>query len=300
MDDSPLILYVPGMLPKPDPERHREQLLRCLLASMRAVDSTTADALASRPGSFDIVAWTYDFYREHRDIAEDLGDIAKALEKGRPDERDIAEAESVRRRFARGVHLLGDRLPFLIPRLANEKVTVHIRDLRRYTRNENDIGEHLRRLVKLPIEAANAAGRPVLLLAHSMGSIICWDALWELSRRDHRDLRVSLWMTMGSPLGGNYLQKRLKGLDRSGDERFPANVDRWVNVAAVGELTALDRRLRNDFSAMIDAGLIADIADLDLHSFYRSGGSLNVHNEYGYLMHEVTAGVVCDWWAKVS
>ena len=31
----PLIIYVPGLLPKPEPEKHREALLRCLLTGLR-------------------------------------------------------------------------------------------------------------------------------------------------------------------------------------------------------------------------------------------------------------------------
>ena len=31
-------------------------------------------------------------------------------------------------------------------------------------------------------------------------------------------------------------------------------------------------------------------------TYYRMAGSLNVHAEYGYLVHEVTAGQVADWW----
>ena len=34
------------------------------------------------------------------------------------------------------------------------------------------------------LRAAAEAGRPVLLIAHSMGSVIAFDALWQMSRRD--------------------------------------------------------------------------------------------------------------------
>lgn len=300
MDDSPLILYVPGMLPKPAPEQHREEVLRCLLAALRRQDETTAEALLDRSASFDLIGWTYDFYLEHRDPALDRSDIDAALAKGAPDEQDIAEAQGWKRRLLHMSYLLGDRLPFLVPKLANERVAVHLRDLRRYATNHNDIGEHVRRLVKRPLEAATAAGRPVLLLSHSMGSVICWDALWELSRRDQRKVTVSRWVTMGSPLGGNYLQQRLKGFNDQGPERFPDNIESWINLASVGELTAFDRRLKNDFAGMIEAGLISGIDDRELYSFYRADGMLAVHNEYGYLMHNVTAQVVSEWWRDVN
>ena len=297
MIGSPLILYVPGLLPKPEAGLHHEQLLRCLLASVQRVDPGIADEISGSSAAFDLVSWTFDFYGVHRDLAMDLPNIDAAIRKSEPTIEDISDAVHWKRRLLHAGYRIGDMLPFLIPRLANEKLEVHIRDLRRYAQNENDIGAHIRRLLKVPLEAAAAAHRPVLLLAHSMGSVIAWDALWEMSRRENRDVPIDLWMTMGSPLGGNFLQRRLLGRDEEGDQRYPANVRRWVNIAAVGELTALDRRLRDDFGSMIDLGLVEDIVDHEIFSFYRSEGALNVHNEYGYLLHELTARQVCDWWS---
>lgn len=300
MTVDPLILYVPGLLPKPEAALHRTQLLRCLLASVRRTDERVAAELEGRPAAFDLVSWTFDFYGEHRDIGLDLRNIDAALARDAPAERDIRDAVHWKRRLMHASYKTGDLLPFLIPRLANERLELHLRDLRRYARNENDIAEHVRRLLKVPIEAAGAAGRPVLLLAHSMGSVIAWDALWQMSRQEHRDAAIDLWLTLGSPLGGNYIQKRLLGLSESGERRYPDNVRRWINVAAVGELTALDRNLRNDFAPMLDYGLVEDIVDHEIFTFYRSEGALNVHNEYGYLMHEVTAREVCEWWLAVK
>ena len=297
MKRDPLILYVPGLLPKPEPVSHREQLQRCLLTGIRRLDPAIADDIENR-AAFDVVSWTYDFYGAHRDIALDIADIDAVLQIDAASERDITEATAPGRRFARAVYRIGDLMPFLIPRLANEKLELHLRDLRRYNRNVNDIAEATRRLLKVPIEAANAAGRPLLLLAHSMGSVIAYDALWELSRRDEKDVVVDLWLTMGSPLGGNYIQKRLLGNEESGDRRYPANVRRWVNIAAIGEMTALDMHLRNDFSEMLSYGLVEDIVDHEIFSYYRMSGMLNVHAEYGYLVHEVTASQVAEWWAE--
>lgn len=299
MTDAPLILYIPGLLPKPAADVHRRELLRCLLASVRRIDAEVASDIEQSRHGFDIVSWTFDFYGEYRDVELDLPDIEAALEKLEPSEADIEDAVNWRRRLVHSVYKTGDLLPFLIPRLANERLEIHLRDMRRYATNENDIAEHVRRLLKVPLEAAAAAGRPVLLLAHSMGSVIAWDALWQMTHRDHRDVPVDRWLTLGSPLGGNYVQERLLGFRDSGDERFPGNIGRWENIAAVGELTALDRTLANDFREMVELGLVEDIVDHEIFSFYRSEGALNVHNEYGYLLHEATAGIVCEWWRSM-
>ena len=267
MSDLPLILYIPGLLPKPEASVHRREILRCLLKALYRVDAEVAGEIEATEESFDLVSWTYDFYGEHRDIALDLPNIEAALSLEGPREKDVMEATTLKRRFMLTLYRTGDLLPFLIPRLANERLEVHLRDIRRYASNENDIAEHVRRLLKVPIEAAWAAGRPVLLMAHSMGSVIAWDALWEMSRRENREAQVDLWLTMGSPLGGSYVKKHLLGRDESGAMRFPSNIRAWTNIAAVGELTAFRRRLREHFVDMIRLGLVPDIRDEDIFSF---------------------------------
>ena len=101
---------------------------------------------------------------------------------------------------------------------------------------------------------------------------------------------------MGSPLGQNFMQKRIKGFGASGRERYPANVRRWKNLAAVGDLTALDARLANDFREMTKLGLVETIEDESLYNWFRLDGQLNVHSEYGYLVNEKTAHTIVEWW----
>lgn len=296
MNRDPLIIYIPGLLPKPEPARHREQLLRCLLEGIRRVDAGVAAEIEAHERSFDIVGWTYEFYGEHRDIALDLADIDRLLQQPRAEERDIAEAVSWKRRMAVAIYKTGDLFPFLIPKLANEKLELHLRDLWRYNRNNNDIAEIVRRRLKVPIEAATVAGRPILLIAHSMGSVIAFDALWQMSRREDRDVSIDLWLTMGSPLGQKYIQTRLLGRGESGARRYPGNVRRWANVSAFGDLTSLERKFESDFSDMLSLGLVEEITDYEVFNFFRSAGALNVHAEYGYLINDVSARLVRDWW----
>jgi hypothetical protein len=293
---TPLILYIPGLLPKPEPGSHKDALFRCLLEGVRSVDAETAQAIAASDHSFDIVSWTYDFYREHRDIALDMAAIEAVIANPEANAADRSEASSWKRRATRWVYELGDRLPFLIPHLANEKMEVHLRDLRRYTRNRNGIAEHTREMLKVALRAASEAHRPLLLIAHSMGSVIAFDSLWQMSHahRDHFDL--DLFISMGSPLGQSYLQRRMLGSDNSGAQRYPKNLRRWVNLSAVGDLTAVDPYLRNDFAAMLELGLVESIDDRALFNSYRLDGELNVHSEYGYLANSVAGEIVCEWW----
>jgi hypothetical protein len=300
VSQHPLIIYVPGLLPKPESATHRAALLRCLLAGVQRIDANIAMQIAAAEDSFDIVAWTYDFYSEHRDFALDAAAVDAVVLQSEPSEQDRKEATSLRRRLLRELFRLGDLMPFLIPHIATERMALHLRDLRRYVQNRNDIAENVRQRLKLPLRVAHAAGRPILLIAHSMGSVIAFETLWQLSRMDRDDVRVDTLLTMGSPLGQHYIQKRIKGRDAIGAVRFPGNIRRWINLAAIGDLTAIDPTLQDDFGAMLEYGLVECIDDRATYNWFRLNGELNPHAEFGYLVNAVTAGVVVDWWRAVN
>lgn len=293
MSSRPIIIYVPGLKPKPPADQHQRELVRCLGEGIRRVDADVADAIAN---AFHLVSWTYDFYGEHRDISLDLADIETILGKERASEEDIEVVTSFKRRFARWLFHAADYLPFLIPHFATEEVEIHLRDFHKYLRNNHGVAEAARLKVTTMLIEAAEAGRPIMLLGHSMGSVIAYESLWQLSRETKKDLAVDLLLTTGSPLGQTIVQRHLMGSHQQGAERYPANIRQWTNVAAVGELTAIDRTLKNDFSQMIELGLIDDIDDRDSFNYYHMHGALNVHAEYGYLINEVTAGIISEWW----
>jgi len=300
MIEQPLILYIPGLLPKPEADIHRDALLRCLLAGIRRLDPEVADDIGSNPESFDTVSWTYDFYGEYRDFALDAASVVDVIEQPGAIRLDINEATSTIRRLGRWLYTLGDMLPFLIPHVANERMELHLRDLRRYCRNDNDIAEHTRQMLKIPLRAASEAERPILLIAHSMGSVIAFEALRQTSHDDGPVVATDLFLTMGSPLGQRYIQKRLDGRDEPGILQWPNNIRRWINLAAVGDLTAIDPVLADDFIDLEQQGLVESIEDRPVFNYFRLNGHLNVHSEYGYLVNAETAGIVAKWWRSVT
>lgn len=293
---QPLIIYVPGLLPKPPPEEHRDALLRCLMAGIRRIDAPVADAIAASSTNFDLVSWTHSFYGEHRDFSLDREAIENVIEQGIAAAKDISEATIWTRRLTRWIYRLGDMMPFLIPHLASERMEVHLRDLRRYEVNKDGVADRVREMLKIVLLAASGSGRPVLLIGHSMGSIIAFDALWELSHSHGNPVEIDLLMTMGSPLGQRFMQRRLRGHGSKGRDRYPANIRRWKNFTAVGDLTAIDPELANDFGEMVQLGLVESIDDEIVFNYFRLNGVLNVHAEYGYLVNEKTAHSIATWW----
>jgi len=87
-----------------------------------------------------------------------------------------------------------------------------------------------------------------VVVAHSMGTVVAYEVL-----REHPDLAVEEFVTLGSPLGDGVVTA---AIDRDGDGRlpWPGGVRNWTNVAAEGDLaTAAAPRL-----APIVAGAVGD------------------------------------------
>ena len=109
MIELPLILYVPGLLPKPEPGPHRDVLFRCLIAGIRRHDEKVALDIAANLHCFDVISWTYDFYKTHRDIALDQAAIEAVIRQDSASKEDIVEAASWQRRVARWAFSVAER-----------------------------------------------------------------------------------------------------------------------------------------------------------------------------------------------
>lgn len=140
----------------------------------------------------------------------------------------------------------------------------------------------------------------VLLIGHSLGSVIAYDTLWELSHLENIETKVDLFLTLGSPLGMNYVQSRIKGSQFKSNKKYPLNIKCWVNVSAEGDITALDQVFADDFAEMKDLNLIDSIEDhcQGIYNFFRNEDGLNCHRSYGYLVNPAVGKVIADWWAK--
>lgn len=301
MGEMPLILFVPGLRPKPEPGVYIVEILRCLLAGIERIDAAVAADLQVHRDCLELVAWTFPFYGEHHDIALDRPGIEALLQRDKASALDRSEAESWQKRLLRILYGVADSLPFQVPPFGNENLELHLKDLRRYVRNRQGIADATRALVNQPLRDAAQKDRPTLLIGHSMGSVIAFDALWQLSHASEERCQLDTLLTLGSPLGQKLIKNRLLGNKREGVGRYPTNIGKWVNIAAVGELTAIDRQLANDYAEMRELGLIDSFEDHTTFNYFRDGGKdgkLNVHAEYGYLINEVTARVVANWWAS--
>lgn len=134
-------------------------------------------------------------------------------------------------------------------------------------------------------EGANSAevgNEPLIVVAHSLGTVIALEAL-----ADFKGRRVDLLMTIGSPLSTETVASRMNQSAR----RWPEVVRRWVNIADPDDVVALhhsiDRRnlLRNCSDQ--DPAAVWNIVDIKNHMD-------NHHGIAGYLDDPVVAQLLTD------
>ncbi|WP_256104077.1 hypothetical protein [Streptomyces sp. ODS05-4] len=90
-----------------------------------------------------------------------------------------------------------------------------------------------------------------VVVAHSLGSVIAYDALCA-----HPEWEIDTLVTLGSPLGLGAISSRLRPpLVRGEAARWP-NVRRWVNVAAVEDPVALVKELAPLFGKEVEDHLV--------------------------------------------
>lgn len=98
------------------------------------------------------------------------------------------------------------------------------------------------RFVNQLIEASAKDG-PLIVVSHSMGTVIAYDCLM----RDERCPPIDALMTIGSPLGLDEVQDKLHP-EWTRDNGFPSKVTKWINVYdRLDPVAGFDPKIANDF-----------------------------------------------------
>lgn len=294
---QPVIFFVPGKNPKPPAEQHRSLLWRSLLEGIRRADPTLAASMQQYSDNFHLIAWNPLYYHTTKDLSRDLPWIDALINQHGPTPQDIAEANGWHRKLSRLLFNIADRFPFLI-RWLPAPIRSAAEETRRYFQNHDNIGCEIREMLKHGLRPLLENDSRIMLIGHSLGSVIAYDTLWELSHEEKLTGKIDLFLTLGSPLGMNYVQKRLQGIHRTGPERYPLNIHQWISIASVGDVTALDRCFANDFKEMLELRLVDRIEDHceGIYNFFRNEQGLNCHRSYGYLVNPAVGKVIAHWW----
>ncbi|MCX4826841.1 serine peptidase [Streptomyces sp. NBC_01142] len=161
-------------------------------------------------------------------------------------------------------------------RLTQLFVRLFFREVATYLRADDD---QVRVAAREEVAARIAEHRPRVVIAHSLGTVVTYEAL-----HAHPELDVELLLTLGSPLALPHavfhrLLPRPTGPSAPLGAR-PAGVTRWVNIADPGDPVAIPPRLARAFT-----GITLDLTD-SIHTSY------GFHHAKNYLSCAATAATL--------
>lgn len=248
-----------------------------------------------------------NIYKEKNDV-EDRRNCLKRLKKysekgflgkeGKKNYKKLKGASSCGKIIAGGIAGITDMLGVAVP-----LTRIFLRDIGHYWNPDSEFGSKLRCRLTEPLKEALSQGDDILLIAHSLGSMIAYDVLWKFSYygeyqrlRDARPNPVTL-ITLGSPLGNETVKKELKGADAHGTRRYPTLIDTWENFAAVGDYVSHDEKIEDDYRMMRRKNMVSSIRDHKIYNLALRHEVSNPHHGVGYLIHPRVINVIAEWLA---
>lgn len=282
-EPSQVIIEVHGLSRKPPEDQHRDDWVKAIQEGLRR--NFAVDVAAARL-ALDLVYWANWLGREPYGPGEDTEPYVAAAGSGPLPQYRQRWTDTLLRE---GLDQIGEPLDWA-------KSAQSIDWVRRHT-GVDDIGLTLlkARLVDLGTYYADAEkrallrkqladrlvrhdGKRIMLVAHSMGSIVAYDVLRDLGRT-HPDMMVSHFVTLGSPLGMPYVLDRIHRENAS--VRTPSIVRRWTNLADRHDPVAVDVHLADDFEPNDRRVAVEDA--LILNGYTSPAGKNNYHKIFGYL-----------------
>lgn len=134
-------------------------------------------------------------------------------------------------------------------------------------------------------------GYEILLISHSMGSIVAFDVLSKFSHK----LNINMFVTIGSPLGLPVVVNRIFSEQKMTNHHIkrihvPDGIRRyWYNLSDPEDKVAMDHTLADDF-AENKKGIKA--LDMLVTNDYEWNGEKNPHKSYGYLRTAEMATII--------
>ena len=121
-------------------------------------------------------------------------------------------------------------------------------------------------------------GHSIMLIAHSMGSIISYDVL-----KNHvNDISIDTFVTIGSPLGLPIITgKTIKEQGGVSTLTVPNNIKKdWFNFSDLEDKVAINYDLADDYAPSLSG---IKITDFEIYNNYEVDSERNPHKAYGYL-----------------
>ncbi len=134
----------------------------------------------------------------------------------------------------------------------------------------------------------------IILLAHSMGSIIAFDVLNQYRNK----LNIDTLVTLGSPLGfpvimgkiAEELKTKSPNLKKLSTPQIVKS--KWFNISDIDDKVAINYRLADDFDKN-KAGV--KVIDFEVQNNYQVNENNNPHKSFGYLRTNEIAKVIFEF-----
>lgn len=300
------IIYIHGSGAKPDAQSLARYWHKALAHGMERSHPESFELFKDAHQEFvyyaDLIDVQTESKRRKYDVALDIADrdnVIDALAAMKP------KTFTSRRRYEQlpGRNALGEIIADVgmpISRLlglSERIITRALPELAQYW-NDTDTGASIRARIHDAVHAAVVRHDDIAMIAHCMGSVAAYDALWELSHRGDFDWyhgeKMTLFVTLGSPLGDETVKSRLFGY-RDADHRYPTNIVKWVNLSAEDDFVSHDNAIRNDFEDMLEEHALSHIEDHRIFNYAVRYGRSNPHSAAGYLIHPRVSRSLHEW-----
>ena len=136
--------------------------------------------------------------------------------------------------------------------------------------------------------------KEIMLIGHSMGSIIAYDVLTHTVPQ----IKINTFVTIGSPLGlpiiiSKIASEQKRQLVKKVKVRTPENVARnWFNLSDLSDRVAINYTLGDDYDENMNR---VRAIDKVVYNNYEYNGKKNPHKIYGYLRTPELAEIIHDF-----
>ncbi len=304
------IIMIHGLASKPPEETLHDLWSRCIIENIRVDDPELAGELEKHEKVFRSAYWA-DATPHH------IADDDDYVDKLRVQVDNVIDARKKTKEFHVGfgeaaADYFKDKGADLVKIFASaltvkdDVMKMFLSETKLYDEDQY-IADKMREHLETELRDAWDNDCDVALIAHSMGTFISYDVLWQFSHRNveefegYNDRKVQLFVTMGSPLGDSTIRDLLfaRHHKNKGDRQFPTNIDFWHNYSCLGDVVSHHDIFKDVFfkpmrelgifphgpeHRAIDYAKLHNPFEVVSHKGNEGKEKRNPHKSYGYLV----------------
>ncbi|MFH1415659.1 MAG: hypothetical protein ABIH89_06205 [Elusimicrobiota bacterium] len=269
-------------------------------------DGLKATGCRNTAFTFELAYWADVIHKESLDI--NVTDEKNRLYVKRPyvrpgniriDNRPPKLNRTILHRLERGIDKIffEDHIFVRLDAITNVIMRRLFRDLDAYFHAENSPDSGMDRSSKEIIHERLAEllrknrKKEILLISHSMGTVVAYDVLLKT-----KDCDVSMFVTMGSPLGIPVLMKKMAAKDDLNKDKIIATPEcitwKWYNFADIDDNVAINSDLASNYRENSKG---VSPFDITVKNTYEYKGKRHPHKSFGYLRTPQMARAVSEF-----